>query len=44
MQEINVLEDIITLLLLLPEKYEPEDKTQILDFYYKYNLLWYTRP
>lgn len=39
MREEKVLEEIVNLLLLLPEKYEAEEKTKILDFYYKYNLL-----
>lgn len=39
MKEENIVDEIIELLLLLPEKYGPDEKVQILDFYYKYNLL-----
>lgn len=39
MEERDVLEDIINLLLLLPEKYDANEKVQILSFYYKFNLL-----
>lgn len=39
MKEEKILDEIIKLLLLLPEKYDPDEKVQILDFYYKYNIL-----